>query len=31
MKRDLDNRSNEMAEMRPLRRRMLDDMTVRNR
>ena len=30
MKRNLWNRSNEMAELSPLRRRMIEDMTIRN-
>jgi integrase len=30
LKRNLENRSNEMAELSPLRRRMIEDMTIRN-
>lgn len=30
MKRNLENRSNEMVELSPLRRRMIEDMTIRN-
>jgi hypothetical protein len=30
LKRNLENKSNEMAELSPLRRRMIEDMTIRN-